>query len=440
MSNPFKLCLCILLMCFSTILNSQVVNIPDANFKAWLINNVDINTNGDDEIQVSEAAAFTGTLNPISQDISSMVGLEAFSNITSLRCFNNNLTELDLSGNPLLEVLACYTNDITSLDVSMLPNLESFNAHTNQLTEIDITKNEKLDDFLIHNNFLSNIDLSNSDQLTKLVIYNNNISEIDLSMLPNLLELNISNNPITTLDVSNNLSLSTCRFAQAEVSTIDLSKNENLRYLDCSGNDISELDLTNNKLVRTLEISNNQIGELVIDSLLAMEDFYIGNNLFTSLDVSHMSVLEKLEVDSNLLVYLNISNGNNGELTLFNAQGNTELNCIKVDDVALAQSADWMIDVNTVYETDCTGVNSIDADMLSQNLPLFPNPVIDQLYFSTELDIETIQVYNQVGALERILPRKEINSIDFSQVKAGIYFVMIHLENGSWVSEKIVKL
>ena len=33
----------------------QNVNIPDANFKAYLVGNTAINTNGDSEIQVSEA-------------------------------------------------------------------------------------------------------------------------------------------------------------------------------------------------------------------------------------------------------------------------------------------------------------------------------------------------------------------------------------------------
>ena len=40
----------------------QNVNIPDANFKAYLVGNTAINTNGDTEIQVSEAAAFNGTI------------------------------------------------------------------------------------------------------------------------------------------------------------------------------------------------------------------------------------------------------------------------------------------------------------------------------------------------------------------------------------------
>ena len=40
--------------------SAQNVNIPDAKFKAALVGNSSINTNGDTEIQVSEAMSYTG--------------------------------------------------------------------------------------------------------------------------------------------------------------------------------------------------------------------------------------------------------------------------------------------------------------------------------------------------------------------------------------------
>jgi hypothetical protein len=43
-------------------LNAQDVNIPDVNFKAALVENTEINTNLDTEIQVTEAEAFSGTI------------------------------------------------------------------------------------------------------------------------------------------------------------------------------------------------------------------------------------------------------------------------------------------------------------------------------------------------------------------------------------------
>ena len=66
---------------------SQIVNIPDLNFKAYLVGNSAINTNSDSEIQVSEATAFTGTINCNALGISNLTGIEAFTNITKLFCF-----------------------------------------------------------------------------------------------------------------------------------------------------------------------------------------------------------------------------------------------------------------------------------------------------------------------------------------------------------------
>ena len=40
----------------------QNVNIPDANFKAYLVGNTLINFNADPAIQVSEATAFNGAI------------------------------------------------------------------------------------------------------------------------------------------------------------------------------------------------------------------------------------------------------------------------------------------------------------------------------------------------------------------------------------------
>ena len=48
--------LLLILLCLPFIGFGQNVNIPDANFKAYLVGESDINTNGDSEIQVSEAA------------------------------------------------------------------------------------------------------------------------------------------------------------------------------------------------------------------------------------------------------------------------------------------------------------------------------------------------------------------------------------------------
>ena len=86
-------------------LNAQNVNIPDANFKAYLVGNIQINTNNDTEIQVNEASAFTGTILCINSNISNLTGIETFTNLSSLICRNNYLTSIDISHNPFLTYL-----------------------------------------------------------------------------------------------------------------------------------------------------------------------------------------------------------------------------------------------------------------------------------------------------------------------------------------------
>jgi hypothetical protein len=59
----------ILLALFALSVNVQIVNIPDANFKAALVANTNININSDTEIQVSEASSFTGAISVSSLSI-----------------------------------------------------------------------------------------------------------------------------------------------------------------------------------------------------------------------------------------------------------------------------------------------------------------------------------------------------------------------------------
>ena len=85
--------------------SGQIVNIPDANFKNALLTTYcadfnndglpdgDADTNNDGEIQVSEAqAVYQLTLNY--QGISSLEGIQSFSNLEWLSCNNNNLSTL----------------------------------------------------------------------------------------------------------------------------------------------------------------------------------------------------------------------------------------------------------------------------------------------------------------------------------------------------------
>jgi Leucine-rich repeat (LRR) protein len=117
---------------------NQNVNIPDANFKAFLVNNSNINTNGDTEISVTEAAAFNGAIYCQGMGISNLTGIEAFTALTKLYCYNNQLTSLNVSQNTALTSLGCGNNQLTSLNVSQNTALTSLYCNSNQLTRLDV--------------------------------------------------------------------------------------------------------------------------------------------------------------------------------------------------------------------------------------------------------------------------------------------------------------
>ncbi len=111
----------------------QNVNIPDANFKNYLVNNSAININGDSEIQVSEASAFTGQINCSGQSISDLRGIETFTTLTYLKCSNNELKSLDVSSNTALTYLKCSNKQLTSLNVSNNTALTELYCESTQL-------------------------------------------------------------------------------------------------------------------------------------------------------------------------------------------------------------------------------------------------------------------------------------------------------------------
>lgn len=143
----------------------QDVFIPDPVFKDALINNVSINTNGDDEIQISEANAFEGDMYVSNLDISSLVGIEAFTSITYLSAVSNNLTVVDLSSNTLLQQLWMQgNNELSELNINGAYALEFYSVGHTQLSEINLSAHY----------YLQYINVSNNEYLTCLNIANGN--------------------------------------------------------------------------------------------------------------------------------------------------------------------------------------------------------------------------------------------------------------------------
>jgi hypothetical protein len=181
----------------------QNVNIPDANFKAYLVGNTAINTNGDTEIQVSEATAFNGGIYCQSMSISNLTGIEAFTALTWLECSYNQLDSLDVSQNTALTTLWCFNNQLTSLNVSQNTALHTLFCYNNQLTSLDVSQNTALTEFICYNNNLTSLDVSQNTALTELYCGVNQLTSLNVSLNTALTWLSCYDNQLSSLNVRN---------------------------------------------------------------------------------------------------------------------------------------------------------------------------------------------------------------------------------------------
>ncbi|CAM3910930.1 MULTISPECIES: T9SS type A sorting domain-containing protein [Flavobacterium] len=180
-----------------------VVNIPDANFKAYLVGNTAINTNGNTEIECTEASAFTGQISCPGLSISDLTGIEAFVNLTDLRCANNQLSNLDVTQNTSLTFLNCNENQLSSLDVTQNTSLTDLSCGINQLSSLNVSQNTSLTVFHCNSNQLSNLNVSQNTSLTTLWCQNNSLNSLDVSQNTSLTLLYCSFNQLSSLDVQN---------------------------------------------------------------------------------------------------------------------------------------------------------------------------------------------------------------------------------------------
>jgi len=118
------------------------IEVNDNNFSKSLLEQ-GIDKDGDGKINPDEAASVV-SLHLDNGTISDLTGIEAFINLDTLICNNNELTSLDVSKLVGLVYLKCDFNDISSLDLSSNVLLERLLCPHNSLTSLDLSNNPEL--------------------------------------------------------------------------------------------------------------------------------------------------------------------------------------------------------------------------------------------------------------------------------------------------------
>lgn len=381
-----KIYLIISLIMF-TVFNAQIVNIPDANFKAYLLsanstnyiakdvnnNSVVIDTNGDNEIQVSEANIIrtldiSGTTNSIGSQISSIVGVKSFTNLSKLSVQsipNTNFTFFDVSGMTYLTELFAANyyisgfnvdnctsltkisiyggnfqtltlnvpsltnlsiNDhLTSLNFQGCPNIKFLNLENIMLNAINLNGIANLEEVTIQSYgyaWLNNIiNISNNPHLKKLYFYG-----------PNVQSLTISNNPLLT-EITSNYTTS--------VPVVTITNNAILKNISLIDSEITNLTLTGSPLLETFDVEGNSLTNINLTGFPVLKTVKCSDNQLTSINLSSNPLVMYLDCSYNNLQIINFKNG--GTISFpynFNIGNNVGLKylCCDLQDITTAQN------------------------------------------------------------------------------------------------------
>jgi Leucine-rich repeat (LRR) protein len=149
-----------------------------------------IDTNEDGKISLSEARAVR-KLTITNELVSDLTGIHSFSNLDSLICQLNLLTEFDVSKNTGLSYLKCNGNPLTKLDVSGNAALTTLDCSYCNLTDLDVSMNPEL--LVLH---------CGGNQLTMLDVSANTVlHELYINDMPSLYKLCVDVRPFPLINV-----------------------------------------------------------------------------------------------------------------------------------------------------------------------------------------------------------------------------------------------
>ncbi|MBW1298455.1 immunoglobulin-like domain-containing protein [Aquimarina litoralis] len=241
--------------------------------------------------------------------------------VTFLNISGNSIDELDgLEAFISLEILDCSDNNFNEFDFSQLPELKELYIHDLFFAVLNLSSNLKIEKLIYNNANSTTLNLGNNVVIKELDIGGNNITSFDVSPYTTLEVLNIADN--------------------YQIIPINVRPLTNLKNLNANNTSLRNLDVSQNTLLETLDM-----------------DFASGFYL----DLSANTALTRLSVRTSDMSGINIQNGNNANITYFDAEQNSAtMNCIQVDDPTAGYLTSWEVDGNIVFRLDCSETNVPD--------------------------------------------------------------------------------
>lgn len=282
-----------------------VIAIADPAFKAYCIQNFD--TNGDGQIQDSEASRIISIDCQNLGTIASLEGIKSFTNLRELRCNGNKIPKLDVSGMSNLEILWSFNNNMTELNVTDCTSLLYLHCYENKLTTLDISTSTKLKEFDARANQLATISFDNNKELVTLSLIGNKMQEINVSNTPTLTHLWCDGSSVTKLNVSNCDALIELYCQDAKLTSLDISGCISLKTLWAFRNSLTSIDATGCKSLDRIEVYENQLTSLKLAGCSKLKFVNANTNKLSAINIDDCVALEEMHCNENQLTSVNFS-------------------------------------------------------------------------------------------------------------------------------------
>ncbi|WP_080778846.1 T9SS type A sorting domain-containing protein [Chryseobacterium phocaeense] len=386
-------------------MNAQVAPITDTNFKAKLLSSSSgntiakdfngnffaVDTNGDGEIQVSEAEAVK-ELNVSNANIASLTGITSFSYLQKLDCSHNNLSDLDISSFSDLD-LDCSYNNLTNVALP-IGDGEFYNTYTfynynlshNLLTGLDV-KNKYISNLDCSYNQLSSLDFQDrlNHHLLSLQVDNNlsltSICKNENDVLP-------STGPVVQAMCNGALSGFDSSFKNMLIYPFTDSVSNTWTLKNVNGSVSTSIDTNQDGEISQAEA--NEIGDIYIhqggiltdanqtfnttagiNKLTNLKTF---NGDYSGIVTSHFGTLGRVNIDG--LIHLESVN-----LYGFHVKSIDIKNCPLLTIVDSGKYHDYRAEINTEYYklSNCPVLDKVQciasnlSELSFQNCPLVKN-------------------------------------------------------------------
>ncbi|TWP25842.1 T9SS type A sorting domain-containing protein, partial [Apibacter muscae] len=371
------------------------------------------------------------------------LNIQGVSSITLFLKDIPNLSQLNIDGMQSIGTIK-FLNDFpkikklkiwgfVELETKYLPNLEFLQARLSNNSSSDLSKNPKLSTLILDNTIGVNgeLDLTKNTKLKHLSLINTAFDSVNLSKNSELEYLDIELTGIKKIDLSNNKKIDTLHAGPSSLINLDLSKNTKIRSFKF----MSKYYSIN---FRNLNIKNG------VKDYWLHEDFFNKNNYLSIMGFDSLCV-DKSEFEianksiQKLVQKMKDSYGENLDEKL--ELGQIRLPVVTTECNSSFESEennDEIIQEETTQPEEEESKDNLEINLTNHKFRIYPNPVNHELYISSEQPVRKIEIFDSTGKL--ILSNTgDLKKLIVSSLSKGIYYIIIHTNNGK-IKDRFIKL